>query len=421
MPSPRIGPRQPLVAGREVRHSARFPEVGAVMAERADVVIVGGAVVGSATAYYLKKQGFSGSVLVVEKDMSFAECCTARSAGGIRQQFSTPENIALSQFGLQLLRNLKAEFGPEADVSFREQGYLLLASSDGLPILKANLAIQTAHGASTLLLDRDGLALRFPWLNVEGIAGGAFGPAGEGWLDPHSLMSLLRRAARDQGVKWREAAATRIDRKAGRITAVGLSDGSTVECGAIVNAAGAGAGAVARLAGIDLPVGPRKRYVYVLDCREPGEAAHRRPLLVDASGVWLRPEGQTFICGLSPEEDEEPQIGGYDVDYDWFETRIWPLLAERVPAMEAVKVVNAWVGYYDYNSLDQNAVLGPHPDIANFYFANGFSGHGLQQAPGAGNAIAELIVHGGYRSIDLKRFGYGRIAAGHALPEANVI
>jgi len=391
------------------------------MTERADIVIIGGAVVGSATAYYLKKLGFSGSVLVVEKDMTFAESCTARSAGGIRQQFSTPENIALSQFGLKLIRNLKAEFGPEADVAFREQGYLLLASDESLPVLEANVAIQTAHGASTQLLDAGQLAARFLWLNTEGIAGGALGVAGEGWLDPHSLMSLFRRAARDMGVEWREATATRIDKKAGRVTAVGLSDGSTVECGLIVNAAGAGAGAVARLAGIDLPVGPRKRYVYVLDCREPPETLRKGPLLIDASGAYLRPEGQAFICGLSPDEDEEPEIGGYDVDYDWFETRIWPLLAERVPAMEAVKVVNAWVGYYDYNSLDQNAVMGPHPEIGNFYFANGFSGHGLQQAPAAGNAIAELIVHGSYRTIDLARFGYERIAAGRPLKEVNVI
>ena len=146
------------------------------MTERADIVIVGGAVVGSATAYYLRKNGFAGSILVIEKDMSFAESCTARSAGGIRQQFSTPENIALSQFGLRLIRNLKAEFGPGADVAFREQGYLLLASEEGLPVLEANVAIQKAQGASTLLLDGEGLKARFPWLNTQGIAGGTFGP-----------------------------------------------------------------------------------------------------------------------------------------------------------------------------------------------------------------------------------------------------
>ena len=234
-------------------------------------------------------------------------------------------------------------------------------------------------------------------------------------------MALLRQGARANGAVWREATVTRIEREGGRVTAVGLADDTTIACGALVNAAGTAAGAVARLAGIDLPVGPRKRYVYVLDCRAPGEALRKGPLLVDPSGAYLRPEGQTFICGLSPAEHEEPEIGGYDVDYDWFENRIWPLIAHRVPAMEAVKVINAWVGYYDYNSLDQNAVVGPHPELANFYFANGFSGHGLQQAPAAGNAIAELIVDGAYRTIDVARLGFERIAAGRPLREVNVI
>lgn len=391
------------------------------MTERADVVIVGGAVVGSAVAYYLKKLGFSGSVVVIEQDLSLADSCTARSAGGIRQQFSTPENIALSQFGLKLIRNLKQEFGPDADVAFREQGYLLLASEAGLPVLESNVAIQTAHGAPTLLLDPNALKGRFPWLVTDGLAGGAFGPQGEGWLDPHSLAGLLRRGARDKGAQWREARVTHIENVGNSVTAVGLSDGSRIACGALVNAAGAGAGAVAKLAGIDLPVGPRKRYVYVLDCREPGEALRKGPLVVDITGFWFRPEGRQFICGLSPAESEEPPVEGEDVDYDWFETRIWPELAGRIPAMEAIKVVNAWVGRYDYNSLDQNGIVGRHPRIGNFYFANGFSGHGLQQGPGVGNAIAELIVHGAYRSIDLERFGYERIVAGRLLKEANVI
>lgn len=391
------------------------------MTEKADVVIVGGAVVGSATAYYLKKLGFSGSIVVIEQDLSLADSCTARSAGGIRQQFSTPENIALSQFGLGLIRNLKAEFGPDADVAFREQGYLLLASEAGLPILESNIAIQTAQGAPTLLLDPQALKGRFPWLVTDGLAAGSFGPEGEGWLDPHSLTALLRRDARDKGAAWREARVTHIERQGECIAAVGLSDGSRIACGALVNAAGAGAGAVARLAGIDLPVGPRKRYVYVLDCREPGESLRKGPLVVDITGFWFRPEGQQFICGLSPEESEEPPVEGEDVDYDWFETRIWPALAQRIPAMEAIKVVNAWVGRYDYNSFDQNGIVGRHPEIGNFYFANGFSGHGLQQGPGVGNAIAELILHGSYRSIDLRRFGYERIAARRPLTEVNVI
>jgi sarcosine oxidase len=176
------------------------------------------------------------------------------------------------------------------------------------------------------------------------------------------------------------------------------------------------------MAGVPLPVEPRKRYVYVLDCREATEALHGAPLTVDPSGVWFRPEGRRFICGKSPEESAEPpamDLG--QIDHTFFDSEVWPELAARVPAFESLKVVNAWAGYYDTNTLDHNAVIGRHPEIANLYFANGFSGHGAQQAAGAGNAVAELIVHGAFRAIDLTRLGYERIAAGRPLTERNVI
>ena len=386
-----------------------------------DCVIAGGGIVGSSTAYFLRKQGFTGSIAIVEKDLSFQRCCTALSCGGIRQQFSTPENIALSSFGLKLLRNLKTEFGADADVSFREQGYLILASAQGLPVLAENHAIQIANGADNVLLDPAALARQFPWLNPEGLAAGCFGRSGEGWVDPYSLMSLIRKAAVAKGAQVIKAEVTALDQNAGRICGLTLADGTKLSCGAFVNAGGAGAGRIAAMAGIDLPVGPRKRYVYVLDCPAATEALHKGPLTVDPSGFYFRPEGRNFICGLSPNEDEEPTGMDWEVDYTWFEERIWPVLAERVPAFEALKVINAWVGHYDYNALDQNAVIGPAPGLSNFYFANGFSGHGLQQGPAAGNAIAELIVHGAYRTIDLTRFGYARIAAKTPLFEKNVI
>jgi glycine/D-amino acid oxidase-like deaminating enzyme len=389
--------------------------------QHVDVLIAGGAIVGSSTAYFLRKQGFAGSIAIVEKDLSFQRCCTALSCGGIRQQFSTPENIALSSFGLKLLRNLKAEFGPEADVSFREYGYLILASEPGAPILAANHAVQTANGADNVLLDRSGLAAQFPWLNTEGLAAGCFGRSGEGWVDPYSLMSLVRKAAVAKGVRVINAEVAGLDVAGGRVAGVTLADGAHLSCGSFVNAGGAGAGRIAAMAGLDLPVGPRKRYVYVLDCPGASEALHKAPLTVDPSGFYFRPEGRNFICGLSPSEDEEPTDMNWDVDYAWFEERIWPALAERIPAFEAIKVVNAWVGHYDYNALDQNGVIGRAPAIGNFYFANGFSGHGLQQGPAAGNAVAELIVHGSYRTIDLTRFGFERIAAREPLYEKNVI
>jgi glycine/D-amino acid oxidase-like deaminating enzyme len=385
------------------------------------VAIVGGGIVGSATAYYLKKHGFTGTVAIIEKDTSYAKCCTALSCGGIRQQFSTPENIALSKFGLNVIRNLKQEFGDDADVGFREQGYLILASAQGRTILEQNHAIQKANGADNVLLDPEGLARRFPWLNPDGLECGCFGVSGEGWLDPYSFMSLFRKAAAARGVDIIPSKAERLSVTGGRIGGLTLADGTELTCSALVNAAGAGAGELARMAGIDFPVGPRKRYVYVFDCQGADESLHKAPLTVDPSGFYMRPEGRNFICGLSPEEADEPAEMNWDVDYDWFEERIWPMMAGRIPAFEAIKVINAWTGHYDYNALDQNGIFGPPPGLSNFLFANGFSGHGFQQGPASGNAIAELIVHGEYRTIDLSRFGYGRILRNEPLFEQNVI
>jgi FAD-dependent oxidoreductase domain-containing protein 1 len=390
----------------------------------ADVVIVGGGVMGSATAYYLATMGRfpPGRIVLVERDMTFAACSTARSAGGIRQQFSTPENIAMSQATLALLRTLKQTFGADADVGFREQGYLILASDSGAEILRGNAAVQRAAGADIILLDPDALATRFPWLVRDGVVLGSFGQSGEGWMDPVSLMTLFRNAARASGATIVNDTVIGVGRLPGRISGVVLAGGGRIACGALVNAAGPAAGAVAAMAGIALPVEPRKRYVYVLDCRDATDAMRKGPLTVDPSGVWFRPEGRFFIAGLSPEEPDEPTPGDLDaIDHDFFETAVWPGLAARAPVFEAIKVTSAWAGHYDYNTLDQNAVIGPHPELVNLYFANGFSGHGLQQSAAAGRAIAELIVHGGYRSIDLTRFGYGRIVRGEPLVELNVI
>jgi glycine/D-amino acid oxidase-like deaminating enzyme len=386
-----------------------------------DVLIVGGGIVGSATAYYLKKHGFAGKIAIVEKDTTYQFTATARSAGGLRQQFSTPANIALSLFGLRLIRNLKAEFGPEADVGFKEQGYLILASQEGLPILEENHLIQIAHGADNTLLRGEEITARFPWQMSDGIAAGCFGLTGEGWLDPYSLMSLFRKAALAQGVELIPGEVSAVAAANGKVSSVILASGEAISCGALVNAAGPGAGALAAMAGLALPVGPRKRYVYVIDCQNATEALHKAPLTVQPTGVWFRPEGRTFICGVSPEEHEEPTVMDWEVDYSIFDDIVWPGLAERIPLFEAVKVINAWVGHYDYNALDQNAIYGTAPALTNFYFANGFSGHGLQQGPASGNAVAELIVHGEYRTIDLSCFSYDRILRNAPLFEKNVI
>ena len=384
-----------------------------------DVVIVGGAAVGSAVAYFLTHDlGFTGSVAVIERDPTYAQAATTLSAASIRQQFSTLENIRMSGFGMSFFRDLKARFGAEADISYRERGYLLMAAESGADVLRTNHRVQTAERADIVLLDPDAMAAKFPWLNASDLTLGAFGQTGEGWFDAHSLLMLLRNAARAKGARYIHGEVCGISRDSSRITDVTLANGERIACDTLVNAAGPQAGGVAALAGIALPVEPRKRSVFVVACRTPLPGM---PLMVDPSGVWIRPEGEMYICGVSPPEDADPRATDFEVDYAQFDDIVWPVLAHRVPAMEALKLQRAWAGHYDYNTLDQNAVVGRHPDIVNFIFANGFSGHGLQQSPASGRAVAELIVHERFVSLDLTIFGYERVMARRPVKELNVI
>jgi len=387
---------------------------------RYDIVIIGGAIVGSSIAYYLREEGFSGSIALVERDPQFAHAATTLSVASIRQQFSIPENIRLSQFTLKLFRRLTDEFGADADIGFREGGYLILAGESGLPILKANHEAQMAEGADILLEDAGALMRRFAWLSTEGITAGAFGRSGEGWFDAHAMLMLFRKALRGKNVDFITASVTGIERQGDCVTSVSLDNGEKLEAGTIINAAGPNAGKVAALAGLVLPVEPRKRNVFVFEAREKYADM---PLLVDPSGIYVRPEGSVYIVGgAEPEEGDGPaDPADFEPDWPLFEEVIWPVLATRIPAFEAIKPTRAWAGHYDYNTLDQNAVIGPHPEVSNFLFANGFSGHGLQQAPAVGKALAELIVHGGYRTVDCSAFGYSRVAEGRAFQELNVI
>lgn len=385
-----------------------------------DVVIIGGAIVGSSVAYYLREEGFSGSIALIDRDPQFAHAATTLSCASIRQQFSIPENIRLSQFTLGLFRRLREEFGADADIGFRENGYLILSTDEGLPVLRANHVAQQAEGADIVIEDAGAIVRRFPWMSAEGIAAGAFGRTGEGWFDAHAYLALFRKALRTRKVDFVSAAVTGIERDGDRLTAVLLDNGERLGAGVVVNAAGPNAGKVSALAGIALPVEPRKRSVFVFEARD---RFPDMPLIVDPSGIYVRPEGAVYITGGAESEDGEAAADPGDFEPDWslFEATIWPVIATRIPAFEAIKATRAWAGHYDYNTLDQNAVIGPHPEVANFIFANGFSGHGLQQAPAVGRAIAELVVHDGYRTIDCSAFGYGRIRENRPYRELNVI
>jgi glycine/D-amino acid oxidase-like deaminating enzyme len=383
----------------------------------ADVVIVGGAAVGSATAYFLRREGFKGRTVVVEKDPSYQWCATGRSVASIRRQFSTPENIQLSAFGWAYFSSIKEAYGPEADVSLVERGYAIMASAEGERVLRANVALQQDLGADVELLAPAPLKRRFPWLAVDDLAGAGWGRSGEGWVDPHAHLALMRKRAIAEGVTYVADEVVGIDVKGRAVAGVRLASGGTIATPVIVCAAGWHSRKVAALVGIDLPVRPRKRYVFVIDCPTPLPGAG---LMIDPSGVYFRPEGRYYLAGVAPPEDEDPDAEDFDIEDGFFERLVWPTLAHRVPAFETLKVVNAWCCHYDLSTLDHNAILGPHPDVVGFLLACGFSGHGLQHSPGIGRAMAELIVHGSYRAIDLARFGWARVAANAPLAEANV-
>jgi glycine/D-amino acid oxidase-like deaminating enzyme len=388
------------------------------MGSSADVVICGGAVVGSAVAHYLTADGFPGRVVVIERDPSYARAATALSASGIRQQFSNPLNVRISAYGLEVIRGFREVAG--IDLNFHEQGYLYLAATEAqAAILRANHAVQTEEGAAVELLEPEALKARFPHLEVGDIVLAALGTAGEGWFDNMGLMQGFRRMAQAAGVEYLKGEVAGLELAGGRVAAVRLADGGAIGCGQFVNAAGGRGAEVAAMAGIAIPVERRKRTVFAFATAEP--PAGRLPLMIDPSGVWCRPEGAHFIAGSAPDPDPAVEAEDFEPRHGEWEETVWPALASRSPAFEALKLTGFWAGHYDMNTLDHNVIVGPHPEIGNFHFANGFSGHGLQQAPAIGRGIAEVILHGEYRSLDLSPLGFARIAERRPFPERSVI
>ncbi|MEZ2293766.1 NAD(P)/FAD-dependent oxidoreductase [Variovorax sp. RCC_210] len=387
------------------------------------VVIIGGGAIGSAIAYFLnadpKEKAFD--VTVVERDFSYTQASSALSASSIRQQFSTAINIEMSLYGISFFRTLgqTLRVGDNVpDIGLVEPGYLYLASPAGVEVLRENHAMQRAHAVDVALMTPDELQARFPWMSTEGVALASLGLSGEGWYDGYSLLQAFRKKAVSQGTRYVQAHATGLQRNGAAVTGVQIDSGATLPADIVVNAAGAWAAKVAAWAGIDLPVHGRRRSVFSFSCPDklPG-----CPLVIDTSGIWLRPEGRKFICGFAPPATRDLDDQPLEVEHEVFERFIWPALAARVPAFEAIRMTGAWAGYYEMNVFDHNAILGLHPACDNLYFANGFSGHGLQQCPAAGRGVAELVRFGGYRSLDLSALSFARILENRPLFEKNVI
>jgi glycine/D-amino acid oxidase-like deaminating enzyme len=372
------------------------------------VVIVGGAIVGSFCAWELRRAGHTGPITVIDKDMSYERSSTALSAASIRTQFGTPTCIAMSLHAVDLFRDLASQLGEDdAQIDYVEAGYLILGAPEQVVERAAAAEMQRMHGADVVALTGDGLASRFPQLDLEGVGIGTLGLSGEGWFDAWSLLSLVKRAARRLGVEYLEAAATGFEISGDAVTAVQLASGETLACDVCVLAAGALSGRLAALAGIDLPVVPKKRSVFNFQAPVSRDGF---PMLFDTSGIWVRPEGDGFIGGIQPAAaDDHDADDDFDPHRDLFEDVYWPLLVQRIPDMDQLRLRRSWAGHYEVNMLDHNAVIGPHDQLRNLMFATGFSGHGVMHAPAAGRGIAEMITTGEYQTIDLTPLGWDRI------------
>ena len=380
--------------------------------------------IGAATACFLARD-HGVAVTVLERDPSYRQASSALSASSIRQQFSTPINIALSLASIEFLRRIGDELavdGEQPAIGLVEAGYLYLSDAEGEGNLRAKHALQRAHGAEIDLLDTAALRARWPWLATAGLALGAFGTRGEGWFDGPALHAAFRRKARTCGARFVHADAQAFDASGGRVHAVRDAQGRTHAADAVLIAAGAWSAPLAALLGLALPVSAKKRDVFVLDspARLPG-----CPLIIDPSGVWLRPEGAGFIAGAPPrrmgnfiDPDDAPLDA---IDHGLFDDVIWPTLAARIPAFVALRVRSAWAGYYEMNAFDHNGVVGAVPGWSNAFIACGFSGHGMQHAPALGQALATRIATGHDGALDLAALAPERLQRSARLIEHNVI
>lgn len=394
---------------------------------RYDVVIVGGAIMGSSAAWFLTDNSdFDGSVLVVERDTTYEFASTSHTNSCMRQQFSMELNVRISQFAADFVKNIRAFMGGDQripDLSIHSFGYMYLADTDAFAYtLRRNQTIQRAAGSATQLMSADDIRAAFPFYNVDDILLGSINQVDEGYWDGAAVFGWWRRQAQERGVEYitNEVVGVTKSASGARVESVTLKTGDVISCGQLVNASGPRAVRTAQMAGIDLPVEPRKRYSWVFRAEQPLD--RDLPLTIDPSGVHVRENGGgTYQAGAHSHIDPAVAFDDFSMDASLWEDHVWPVLAHRIPQFEAIKVQSEWVGHYAMNTFDQNAIIGPHPEIENFLFLNGFSGHGLQQSPAMGRGLAEWVTYGAYRTLDLTPFHFDRITSDAPLVEQAVI
>jgi glycine/D-amino acid oxidase-like deaminating enzyme len=391
-----------------------------------DVVIVGGAMLGSSVAWFTASNpDFNGSILVVEKDPTYEFTSTVHTNSCMRQQFSNEVNIRVSQFAAEFVKNFRDFMGGDERVPqpvLQSYGYMYLADNpDFASDLKDSQAIQRSLGAGTKHMMPDEIARDYPFYNLDDILAANHNLVDEGYFDGNTLFDWWKRSACERGVEYltNEVVAMTKSSDGTKVQSVTLASGDVIACGTVVNCSGPRAARTAKMAGIDIPVEPRKRYTFIFAAETPLD--RDLPLTIDPSGVHMRSEGTYYLAGCPPDDDPAVEFDDFVQDHSIWEEKVWPTLANRIPAFERIKLINSWAGHYAFNTFDQNAIIGPHTQVSNFIFVNGFSGHGFQQSPAMGRGVSELITYGEYRALDLSPFGYERIEKGEKFPEKAII
>jgi glycine/D-amino acid oxidase-like deaminating enzyme len=391
-----------------------------------DVVIVGGAMLGSSVAWFLTNNpDFSGSVLVIERDPSYEFCASTHTNSCIRQQFSAEVNVRISQFGASFVKNFQTHMGGDPRVPqpvLHSFGYLYLANTQTFAdVLQAAQKLQVSCGAGTRHMSRDQISAAYPFYQLDDIIAGNHNLIDEGYFDGATLFDWWKRSARERGVTYctNEVVAMSCDAAGTRVLSITLKSGEVIACGTVVNASGTRGNLTSRMVGIEIPVEPRKRFTYIFAAEKPLD--RDLPLTIDPSGVHMRTDGQYYMAGCPPEVDPAVDYNDFSMDHSMWEDKVWPAIAARIPQFEAIKLIRSWAGHYDYNTLDHNAILGPHTKVRNFMFCNGFSGHGFQQSPAMGRGLSELITYGAFRTLDLSPFGFDRIEHNEPFIETAVI
>jgi FAD-dependent oxidoreductase domain-containing protein 1 len=387
-----------------------------------DVIIVGGGIMGSTTAYYLTQKDPQLKVIVIERDLAYTRSSTTLSMVNARIQFSLKQNVQISQYAFEVLENFEDEMTVADNrpcITYHREGNLFLHRADASAEAKAAMAMQQALGCQVEWWTPDQVQQHYPLYApeaIDGVVGATFG-AQDGHFDAYAVLMGYKANARAQGAVYVEDEVTELTVQGRKIGGVKTRSGATYRSAVVINCAGAWCTGLAKTAGVDLPVQPTKRQCFCVDTAVKSDRP--LPLTILPSGFYFRTEtGGMILMGKSLPEDP---VG---FDFTWDQSRfmeiMWPELAEFVPAFESLKLVRGWAGLYAVNTLDGNAILGPWPELDGFYLANGFSGHGLQQGPAVGRYLSELII-GSETTLDLSVFSAQRILEGKPLAEGGIV